>query len=321
MSENTSTINEASSSTMSPTMLGTYYFNLVTAILFSVFCLIGNSLVLLILTKPKFLEYPLFRYLIVATVAETISVLFIWASGFPNVFGINSYDINCTMYVYLSILFLQTGPWINVLSSVDRYLSVKFPTKFYFRKQFKFQAIAVSVIFGLIILIDIPYLMYLQVINNVCGPTPLIGLYLTIALNGNMHCFLPSIIMITTNGMTIHQLVVKRKILNKVQFNRQVQLSKVLFSINFVFIVFNLPYTIYIAVQYLLGVNFFVTFGYRVVVVLQKIDYSCIFIVYYFSNKVFREQVQSMFCLKNRVHPIQHIQIQVTPQVNNNIVR
>ena len=235
MSENTSTINVASSSTMSPTLLGTYYFNLVTAILFSVFCLIGNSLVLLILTKPKFLEYPLFRYLIVATVAETISVLFIWASGFPNVFGINSYDINCTMYVYLSILFLQTGPWINVLSSVDRYLSVKFPTKFYFRKQFKFQAIAVSVIFGLIILIDIPYLMYLQVINNVCGPTPLIGLYLTIALNGNMHCFLPSIIMITTNVMTIHQLVVKRKILNKVQFNRQVQLSKVLFSINFVF--------------------------------------------------------------------------------------
>ena len=119
-------------STMSPSKLEAYYFNLVTAILFTVFALIGNCLVIFVLTKPKFLEVPLFRYLIVATIVETISVSFIWASGFPNVFGINSYDINCKMYVYLSFVFLQFGPWINVLGSIDRYLSVKHPTKFYF---------------------------------------------------------------------------------------------------------------------------------------------------------------------------------------------
>ena len=125
----------------------------------------------------------------------------------------------------------------------------------------------------------------------------------------------------TVNSMTIHQLIVKRKMLNKVKFNKQVQLAKVLFSINFVFIIFNLPYTIYITNQYLLGVNFFVTFGYRVVVVLQKIDYSCNFIVYIISNKLFREQVRSIFCSKNRVEPIQDIQIQVPQPVNNNAER
>jgi hypothetical protein len=86
----TTQTDELTGSTMSPAKLEAYYFNLVTAILFTVFALIGNCLVIFVLTKPKFLEVPLFRYLIVATIVETISVSFIWASGFPNVFGIFS---------------------------------------------------------------------------------------------------------------------------------------------------------------------------------------------------------------------------------------
>ena len=95
------------------------------------------------------------------------------------------------------------------------------------------------------------------------------------------------------------QLIFNRKKFSK-KFAKEVKLAKVLFSINFIFIILNLPYTIYIAVQYLLGVNFFVTFGYRVVVVLQKIDYSCIFVVFFFSNKLFRQQVRSMIGCKNK---------------------
>jgi hypothetical protein len=243
--------------TMSPSKLEAYYFNLVTAILFTVFALIGNSLVIIVLTKPKFLEIPFFRYLIVATIVETISASFIWASGFPNVFGINSYDINCKMYVYLSFVFLQFGPWINVLGSIDRYFSIKHPTKFHFRKQFKFQAFSVLIIFGSIILINVPYLVYLQVNSNLCSTGVFFtGLYLTIFLNGNMHCILPSICMIIMNGMIIYQLIVKRKKFNKTKFYKEVQFAKVLLSNNLVFIILNLPFTIYIVVQFILGVNF-----------------------------------------------------------------
>jgi hypothetical protein len=314
----TTQTDELTGSTMSPAKLEAYYFNLVTAILFTVFALIGNCLVIFVLTKPKFLEVPLFRYLIVATIVETISVSFIWASGFPNVFGINSYDINCKMYVYLSILALQIGPWINVLSSIDRYLSVKHPTKFHFRKQFKFQAYFVVIICGSLILINIPYFVYSKVSGNICYIDLLAGLYLTIFLNGNMHCILPSICMVTMNGMTIYQLIVYRKKHNKTNFYKEVQFAKVLFSSNLVFVILNLPFTIYIVVQLILGVNFFVTFGYRVVVVLQKFDYSCIFIVYYFSNEHFRQEVQSILGFKNRVTPIRETKIQFTSQVNTN---
>jgi hypothetical protein len=317
MSANLSTPNDGLIvSTMSPAKLEAYYFNLVTAILFTMFAFIGNSFAIFVLKKPKFLEVPLFRYLIVSTIVETISVSFIWASGFPNAFGINSYDINCKMYVYLSISFLQIGPWINVLGSIDRYLSVKHPTKFHFRKQFKFQACFVLLIFGLIFLINIPYFVYSKVISNFCTIDLLTGLYLTIFLNGNMHCILPSICMIIMNGMTIYQLIVYQKKHNKKKFDKEVQFAKVLFSNNLVFIILNLPFTIYIVVQYILGVNFFITFGYRVVVVLQKIDYSCIFIVYYFSNELFRQEVKSILGFKNKVEPIRDTKIQFTSQGN-----
>ena len=322
MSDNLTTPNDGLIvSTMSAAKLEAYYFNLVTAILFTMFALIGNSFSIFVLTKPKFLEVPLFRYLIVSTIVETISVSFIWASGFPNAFGINSYDINCKMYVYLSIMFLQMGPWTNVLSSIDRYLSVKYPTKCQFRKQFKFQACFVLIIFGSIILINIPYFINLQVNNNACRMPFYTIVYWTIFLNGTMNCILPSICMIIMNSMTIYQLVVRRKKFNKTHFDKEVQLAKVLFAINLVFIILNLPFAIYLGVQYFLGVNFFITFGYRVVVVLQKIDYSCIFVVYYFSNKLFRQEVQSIFSIKNRVEPIRVVKIQVNRQVSTGIYR
>ena len=85
MCENTTTpINALINSTMSPTILGTYYFNLVTVMLFSVFGLIGNLMVIFILTKPKFLEVPLFRYLIVATIANNKFIIHLgkWISQF-----------------------------------------------------------------------------------------------------------------------------------------------------------------------------------------------------------------------------------------------
>ncbi len=180
----------------------------------------------------------------------------------------------------------------------------------------KYQAFAISVISVLIVLINVPHFVNDKVINNACDTSPGYPVYMIFILLISMHCILPSVCMIIMNSMTIYQLVVRRKKFSKTKFDKEVQLAKVLFSINCVFIILNLPFAIYLGVQYFLGVNFFITFGYRVVVVLQKIDYSCIFVVYYFSNKLFRQEVQSIFSIKNRVEPIRVAQLQVTLRVN-----
>jgi hypothetical protein len=62
--------------------------------------------------------------------------------------------------------------------------------------------------------------------------------------------------MIIMNGMTINQLIVYRKKHNKTKFYKEVQLAKVLFSNNIMFIILNLPFHVYITVQLLLGIPF-----------------------------------------------------------------
>ena len=177
-----------------------------------------------------------------AIITETISVTFSWASAYANTFGINSYDINCKMYVYLSFIFCVIGPWINILSWVDRYLSVKHPIEFKFRKEFKYQVLAVLFTCCLIILLDIPYLVYVGVMDNICSTTSMMtGIYLTFLLGLNLQLILPSICMIILNSMIIHKLIIKRKKLNK-KLTKEVKLAKVLFSINLVFLILNLPF-------------------------------------------------------------------------------
>jgi hypothetical protein len=62
--------------------------------------------------------------------------------------------------------------------------------------------------------------------------------------------------MIIMNGMTINQLIVYRKKHNKTKFYKEVQLAKVLFLNNIMFIILNLPFHVYITVQLLLGIPF-----------------------------------------------------------------
>lgn len=281
-------------------------FNMAAAILLTMLSLIGNSIVFCVLIKPEFIKIPLFRYLIASTLVETLSVLFIWASGFPDVFEINSNILNCKLYAYLSIILLQIGPWINVLSSLDRYLSVTYPTKYQFRYEFIYQATFLLLIVVLMLSINTPILIYERIEENSCGAIEKAGVHLTVLLSGSMHCILPSILMLSLNCLTIYKLIVTQKQMKKPSFIKEIQLAKVLFSLNFVFILLNLPYSIYMSALYFNGINSFHTFGFHIVVALQKIDYSCTFFVYFFANKLFRKHA-ILLCFKNRIQPIEII--------------
>ena len=78
--------------------------------------------------------------------------------------------------------------------------------------------------------------------DNICSTTSMMtGIYLTFLLGLNLQLILPSICMIILNSMIIHKLIIKRKKLNK-KLTKEVKLAKVLFSINLVFLILNLPF-------------------------------------------------------------------------------
>jgi hypothetical protein len=124
-----------------------YYFNLTTAITISIIGLVGNTLVFYILTRPKFLKQSIFRYFLVTTGNNSFVLLTMWFYCMPDLFLMNSNSLSCKLTQYFGYLFYQFCPWIIVLNSFDRYLSVHFPTKFEFRTKLKYQVLALSIIF------------------------------------------------------------------------------------------------------------------------------------------------------------------------------
>jgi hypothetical protein len=61
-------------------------FNLVSSIVTSSITLLGNSIIFYILAKPEFRSQSFFRYLFIGTILDTINVLFIWPTYYPDYF-------------------------------------------------------------------------------------------------------------------------------------------------------------------------------------------------------------------------------------------
>jgi hypothetical protein len=231
-------------------MDGIDYFNFIASLIFTIIAIIGNSLVLIILSKPKLRKESLFRYFIVTTIIDTINILLIWPFNFTDAFQINSSEISCKLFNYLPRVFYQFSPWINVLSSIDRLLAVKYTYRFKFRNELKYQLLAISLIFVTILLVDFPNYYYPEISLN---ETSCIFSNWTIWLFIDLYAalmavILPFSIMIITSVVTVRQLIKIKLKINKTNFENEKQLIKVSFGINFLFLISNIAYVILLIV-------------------------------------------------------------------------
>ena len=71
---------------------------LTTSIAFTTTGSIGNTLVIYILSRPKFKKESLFRYLLIATINDTIFLSYIWSLSYISEFKLNSIEILYTAY-------------------------------------------------------------------------------------------------------------------------------------------------------------------------------------------------------------------------------
>ena len=286
------------------------YFNIVAAIVLTTIGLIGNSLVLYIITRPQFLKVALFRYLIVATIFDTINFLFIWPSDLPEAFYMNKYAIICKLYQYLSYMAYQFSIWIIVLSSVDRYLAVKFPTKFKIRNKFKYQAIAMVTIFVILLLIDIPYLMYYDIYGDsnetYCGYNPesiSLGFYMDL-LNSFISSIVPFIIIMLTTALIAHHLITKKLKLqqNRKNFEKELQFVKIIGAMDLFYLACTIPFCVLTVTYDALGINYFGRLEFNIVNFLTYVYSSCEFFIYFSCNKLFRTYFLSMIgcCRKSK---------------------
>jgi hypothetical protein len=122
-------------------------FHLVSSITISSIALLGNSIIFYILAKPEFRSQSFFRYLFIGTIFDTIRALSIWPTYYPDYFLINEFTFRCNLYQYISDIHFSLSGWIIILTTLDTFLLVKYPTKFKFIKTFKFQMLIVLILF------------------------------------------------------------------------------------------------------------------------------------------------------------------------------
>ena len=278
--------------------------NLYSSIVLTAIGMLGNSLVIYIFTRPQFLKVSMFRYWVAETIADIINLLSNWLSVFPNFFYVNQLSISCKIFYYLYYVPFQLSPWMLAFSSIDRVLSVKYPTTSKIRNNFKYQLTAITSAIIVVSLVNIPIIWYHDVIEDQgCVTTDLtIQFYLDI-LNLLIMTLLPFMIMVVSTCLIWQQLLMKKKNLkqeNKKRYHKDVQLIKILCIMDIYFLVLNLPYAIYVIVCDILKINAFDTLALYVTAILAYGFSAFNFFIYIIFNKLFFSYFLSMFCFKTK---------------------
>ena len=184
-----------------------YYFNMSTGSVISIVGLIGNLLVLFILTRKQFRSVSMFRYYSFVTAIETLQILIIWVYNFPHFFYFNENELICKLIQFFSNLLGVFVTWISPVISIDRYVGVKCPNKFLFRNKFKFQLTLIACLLLASSIASIP-LYYFDKITSVANVTqcgynenPWTGFTINISLLV-LSIFVPFTISITFSCLT-----------------------------------------------------------------------------------------------------------------------
>ena len=291
-----------------------YWFTFITTIILTAVGFIGNTMTILFILRPEIRNISLFRYILVTMINDCLILVSMWFFMFPEIFMFNTES--CKLTTFWCILVFKFSGWIVVVSLVDRLLSVKFPTKFKFRNQLKYQALILVIILfllGLLTIVNFTYYDMHGLTNKnktFCRiATPQIQFYL-ILFDSVIAIIIPFILMVIMSIIIGDYLIKKRKSLKMTkEFKKEIRLIKLMISMSSSFLLFNLPFYILQLTNYVISINDPSFFGSNYIFnfiksITFQINYtysSFGFFVCLLSNNVFRKYFYSKFNFSKRV--------------------
>ena len=258
-------------------------------------------LVFYILTRSKFLKESIYRYFLASEIVATLSLLFLWLYNIPILIHWDVPLVYCQIYELITFALFQLYPWISVLNSIDRILSLKYPTKLTFMKEFKYQLLAISCLFCSFLLLSIPRFLFneksnvtLCVISNSQA-----GFYMSLE-NLIVSNLIPFFIMILSTCIIIHYFITQKRRLqqNRVSYRREISFMKSVLTMDGWFIICYTPACITQFLQFTLDFTNIDQNLYKLIYdicgILIFLETSCNFFVYLCCNKLFRDYFFSM---------------------------
>jgi hypothetical protein len=286
---------------MNNTLSTSATYNLVSSIVVTTIAIIGNSAVVFILSKPIFQKEPLFRYLIFATVVDTVNIFQIWPNSFPEVFMINEIVLSCKLLYFLAGVVNTFSALNNVLVSIDTLVIVKYSRRFQFRKKYKNQMLIELIIFLVSCMISLPFIFYMILKDGLCsGLTFDISFYINLYYS-TVSIILPVIIIVLVSTITFIHLKKTQKRINPKKFKKSKSLLKITLGLNSLFFISNFPPFV-VGMIFNLSNNNMPDLIYNFLALLSYIYYSCDFFIYMVANRLFRDTCFSYFKCKNTVN-------------------
>jgi hypothetical protein len=282
------------------------YFNIFGIwIVLTIVGLIGNTIVLHILLKPKFLIDQIFRYYIFTAILDNAIIIMMCLWYILILINWNKTILFCKIFKYWLYIFNNFHAWISVITSVDRLLCLKYPTKYIFNKAFKNQAKGIGTTFFLLVFINIPNYIYFGISNET-----------KCEIEGNQYGFynnlfnllisnlLPVFIVIILMSVILNELRKKKNIPNKTDNNlinlkKEYRFFKILLTINSFFMIAYLPTSVINFIKSVFNMNDIKYHYWKQVNdstdVLSMIQTSSNFFIYVTFDKSFQQKFLSTF--------------------------
>jgi hypothetical protein len=285
------------------------YLIKITSVVLVIFAIVGHSFNFYIFTRPKFLKESIFRYFLASEIVSLTTIIMLGIYNVPKLLKWNFTSMFCKILTYIFYTIFDFYPWISVLNSIDRLLSLKFESRYKFIKKLKYQLLALFSILFIMLLINIPRIFYDDVSHlTMCSINDVekgFYIYLSHLIISNL---LPSLIMIFCTCFIVYQLVIKKKrICQKItNYNREKNFVKSVLTMDLWFFICITPFTLITFFHY---TDVYVNVNnddlwkllFHICVILTSIESTCKFFVYYFCNSLFREYFLLLFrfCLRS----------------------
>lgn len=271
--------------------------------------IIGNSLGTIVLTKKimhKIGPLAMYHFLFVF---ETLYLLSYFQSYLSRGFAINLLNnskLGCKLYYLMIHTFAPMSPLIMIYISLDRFISIKFPSKRYFFKNNKTQLslIVAFIVFNLGY--KIPVYVNYDLANangtSICTISLTSKRLLVSFMDFGYRILALSVIMIVLTALIVYRIFESRKRVLRISkkesriLKKDVRLSVTSFMINIIYILLNMP--INFSTFFLSSIP---EYGYLFTLNLFYLSYAINFYIIIATNSLFRREFLLLFRVEIRI--------------------
>jgi hypothetical protein len=293
-----------------------YYFVRIFSLTLTVFGIIGNSLVFYVLTRPKFIKESIFRYFLVSEIAASSTIVLLWMYYMPIILNLSISTDYCKIFTWLLYVAYNFYPWMNVLNSIDRLITLKYRYRFKYMKKFKYQILAIMAVLFAIIFTSLPTLINIKKSNETwCIVDDIqVGLYIYLS-NMLISNLIPFFLLALSTCLIVHYLKTqKRRLqLNVKNYKREKDYIKTLFAMDICFFICYSPLCVMQFLMFVFEIDYLkndtLNFVFDLTIALAMVQNSCNFLVYFSSNKLFKRYFISMIELCRRTESNNQVSI------------